>query len=64
MLRPYGAGVLGEGGSQMFDPSIADLAKQVADPKSGAADLTTAANIVWTLVAGFWVESENVFLVS
>jgi ammonia channel protein AmtB len=39
----------------MFDPSIADLAKQVTDLKSGAADLSTAANIVWTLVTGFLV---------
>ncbi len=57
----------------MFDPSIADLIKQVADLKAGAADLTTPAN-VWTLVAGFLVlfipqasrraGSEHVFLVS
>jgi Amt family ammonium transporter len=39
----------------MIDPSLADLAKQVTDLKSGAADLTTAANIVWTLVTGFLV---------
>jgi ammonium transporter, Amt family len=39
----------------MIDPSIADLTKQVADLKSGAAGLTTAANMVWTLVAGFLV---------
>src|SRR3954469_10331982 len=39
----------------MIDPSLADLAKQVTDLKSGAADLTTAANIIWTLLCGFLV---------
>ena len=39
----------------MIDPSLADLAKQVTDLKSGATDLTTAANIVWTLLTGFLV---------
>src|SRR5450432_990909 len=39
----------------MIDPTLTDLAKQVSDLKSGAADLTTAANIVWTLVTGFLV---------
>ncbi len=39
----------------MTDPSITELAKQVADLKTGAGDLTTAANIVWTLVTGFLV---------
>src|SRR5213082_2161118 len=39
----------------MIDPSLADLTKQVADLKSGATDLTTALNIVWTLITGFLV---------
>lgn len=39
----------------MVDPSITELAKQVTDLKSGSSDLTTAANIVWTLVTGFLV---------
>jgi Amt family ammonium transporter len=39
----------------MLEPSIADLTKQVAELKSGAAGLTTAANIVWTLITGFLV---------
>jgi hypothetical protein len=33
----------------MMDPPVADLAEQVSDLKSGAADPTTAANIVWSL---------------
>src|SRR5436309_1813603 len=39
----------------MIDPSLADLAKQVTELKSGATDLSTAANIVWTLITGFLV---------
>ena len=39
----------------MFDPSLAELTKQVADLKAVAADSATAANIVWTLVTGFLV---------
>ncbi len=39
----------------MTDPSLTEIAKQVADLKTGAGDLTTAANIVWTLVCGFLV---------
>jgi len=39
----------------MIDPSLSELTKQVHDLKSGATDLTTAANIVWTLLTGFLV---------
>jgi Amt family ammonium transporter len=39
----------------MTDPSLTELAKQVGDLKTGAGDLATAANIVWTLVTGFLV---------
>jgi Amt family ammonium transporter len=39
----------------MTDPSLTELVKQVSDLKTGAGDLTTAANIVWTLVTGFLV---------
>src|SRR5262245_25573981 len=39
----------------MFDPNITDVAEQLGALKTSTADLTTAANIVWTLVAGFLV---------
>ncbi len=39
----------------MIDPTLADVAKDVAALKTGAGDLSTAANIVWTLVCGFLV---------
>jgi Amt family ammonium transporter len=39
----------------VLDPSLADLTQQIAELKTGAADLATAANIVWTLVTGFLV---------
>ncbi|MEP7049865.1 MAG: ammonium transporter [Pseudomonadota bacterium] len=39
----------------MFDPSLAELTKQIAELKAGAAEQATASNIVWTLVTGFLV---------
>src|SRR5437773_12081767 len=39
----------------MTDPTITDVVKQLGDLKTGAGDLATAANIVWTLVTGFLV---------
>jgi len=39
----------------MTDPSLTELAKTVTDLKTGAGDLATAANIVWTLITGFLV---------
>lgn len=39
----------------MTDPTLPEVVKQLGDLKAGAGDLTTAANIVWTLVTGFLV---------
>ncbi len=39
----------------MIDPNLADVVKDVAALKTGAGDLATAANIVWTLFCGFLV---------
>ena len=39
----------------MTDPTLNELAQQLADLKTASGDLTTAANIVWTLVCGFLV---------
>jgi Amt family ammonium transporter len=39
----------------MTDPTLTELAKQLADMKAASVDLSTAANIVWTLVCGFLV---------
>jgi Amt family ammonium transporter len=39
----------------MFDPTALDVTKELETLKTGAGDLTTAANIVWTLVCGFLV---------
>jgi Amt family ammonium transporter len=39
----------------MTDPTLTEVAKQLADLKTASGDLTTAANIVWTLVCGFLV---------
>lgn len=39
----------------MTDPTLTDVVKQLGDLKTGAGDLATAANIVWTLITGFLV---------
>ena len=39
----------------MTDPTLTDVVKQIGDLKTSAGDLTTAANIVWTLLTGFLV---------
>src|SRR5215510_10803996 len=39
----------------MFDPTALDVTKEITALKTGAGDLSTAANIVWTLVTGFLV---------
>ena len=39
----------------MTDPTLPEVVKQVAELKTAAGDLTTAANLVWTLVCGFLV---------
>src|SRR4030095_12855943 len=39
----------------MTDPSLPDVVKQIGELKTSTGDLTTAANIVWTLVTGFLV---------
>src|SRR5262249_13106695 len=39
----------------MTDPTLTDVVNQIGDLKTSAGDLTTAANIVWTLVTGFLV---------
>ncbi len=39
----------------MTDPTLPEVVKQVAELKTSAGDLTTAANLVWTLVCGFLV---------
>jgi len=39
----------------MIDPQLTDIAKQLAELKTSAADMATATNIVWTLVCAFLV---------
>src|ERR1041384_8019564 len=46
---------LGRSPIPMTDPTLTDVVKQIGDLKTSAGDLTTAANIVWTLLTGFLV---------
>lgn len=39
----------------MFDPTLTEVAKTLDTVKTSTGDLTTAANLVWTLVTGFLV---------
>jgi ammonium transporter, Amt family len=39
----------------MTDPSLPDVVKQIGELKTSTGDITTGANIVWTLVTGFLV---------